>query len=235
MGQCSQCNRPLCRRGRSRVSGWGGCWDPFDAWPNRQPGYVRWLYRKLRRHFIPSWSDAETMGRCSKWDLPIRNASCQTFDQTAGSREHGVYWEYVRLHRQHPPATGPLQCSQGGRFPSRCIAGRRVGWPADSCELHQPWLYSNFLVCQNSFPLDERIRNWDSPYCRTRKILDENPDLREKWTSLIPVGSMGTPENLMGPVTFLLSDASGYITGTDLRVDGGYTLTWIGLCYVCRN
>ncbi|EAW12738.1 putative D-arabinitol dehydrogenase ArbD [Aspergillus clavatus NRRL 1] len=59
----------------------------------------------------------------------------------------------------------------------------------------------------------------------TRKILDENPDLRDKWISLIPAGKMGTPEDLMGAVTFLLSDASKYITGADLRVDGGYTLT----------
>ncbi|KAJ5183061.1 Glucose/ribitol dehydrogenase [Penicillium capsulatum] len=59
----------------------------------------------------------------------------------------------------------------------------------------------------------------------TRKILDENPQLRDKWISLIPVGKMGTPEDLMGAVTFLLSDASKYITGADLRVDGGYTLT----------
>lgn len=61
--------------------------------------------------------------------------------------------------------------------------------------------------------------------CRTRKILDENPDLREKWTSFISVGSMGAPENLMGPVAFLLRGTSAYITGTSLRVDGGYTLT----------
>ncbi|KAJ5197160.1 Glucose/ribitol dehydrogenase [Penicillium cf. viridicatum] len=59
----------------------------------------------------------------------------------------------------------------------------------------------------------------------TRKILDENPQLRDQWTSLIPAGKMGTPEDLMGAVTFLLSDASKYITGADLRVDGGYTVT----------
>ncbi|KAL4925763.1 putative D-arabinitol dehydrogenase ArbD [Aspergillus undulatus] len=59
----------------------------------------------------------------------------------------------------------------------------------------------------------------------TRKILDENPELRDKWISLIPAGKMGVPEDLMGPVTYLLSDASKYVTGADLRVDGGYTLT----------
>jgi NAD(P)-dependent dehydrogenase (short-subunit alcohol dehydrogenase family) len=59
----------------------------------------------------------------------------------------------------------------------------------------------------------------------TEKILDENPDLKQKWTSLIPQGKMGQPQDLMGPVSFLLSDAAGYVTGADIRVDGGYTVT----------
>jgi len=59
----------------------------------------------------------------------------------------------------------------------------------------------------------------------TRKILDDNPELASKWTSLIPQGKMGRPEDLMGAVTFLCSDASGYVTGADLRIDGGYTVT----------
>ncbi|KAF2268951.1 NAD(P)-binding protein [Lojkania enalia] len=59
----------------------------------------------------------------------------------------------------------------------------------------------------------------------TKKILDDNPDLQKQWTSLIPVGKMGRPEDLMGAVTFLSSDASLYVTGADLRVDGAYTCT----------
>jgi D-arabinitol 2-dehydrogenase len=55
--------------------------------------------------------------------------------------------------------------------------------------------------------------------------MDNNPDLKQKWTSLIPVGKMGRPEDLMGAVTYLASDASLYVTGADLRVDGGYTIT----------
>lgn len=60
---------------------------------------------------------------------------------------------------------------------------------------------------------------------RTAKILDENPELKKKWVSLIPMGKMGDPIDLMGPVVFLLSENSKYVNGVDLRVDGGYTLT----------
>jgi D-arabinitol 2-dehydrogenase len=77
-------------------------------------------------------------------------------------------------------------------------------------------------------PYDIRVNCISPGYMMTaltRKILDENPELEEKWTSLIPTGKMGDPEDLMGPVTFLLSDAAKYVTGADLRVDGGYTLT----------
>lgn len=61
--------------------------------------------------------------------------------------------------------------------------------------------------------------------CRTRKILEDKPALFTHWTSLIPTGKMGRPEDLMGAVVYLLSDASAYVTGADLRIDGGYTIT----------
>ena len=60
---------------------------------------------------------------------------------------------------------------------------------------------------------------------RTRKILEDNPELHRQWTSLIPQGKMGSPEDLMGAVVYLLSDAANYTTGADLRIDGGYTVT----------
>ncbi len=71
---------------------------------------------------------------------------------------------------------------------------------------------------------EDGLLTWESVY-RTKKILEDKPQLKEKWTSHIPQGSMGNPEDLMGPVVFLLSDASRYMTGADLRVDGGYTVT----------
>ena len=38
-----------------------------------------------------------------------------------------------------------------------------------------------------------------------------------------PMGRAGLAPELVGPIGFLLSDASSYITGTTLPVDGGWT------------
>ncbi|CAD6587594.1 MAG: hypothetical protein CYPHOPRED_003971 [Cyphobasidiales sp. Tagirdzhanova-0007] len=59
----------------------------------------------------------------------------------------------------------------------------------------------------------------------TRTILDANPELETTWTSLTPMGRLGLPEDIKGAIVFLASDSSAYITGTELRVDGGYCAT----------
>mmetsp|Transcript_5889 Transcript_5889/g.9706 ORF Transcript_5889/g.9706 Transcript_5889/m.9706 type:complete len:293 (-) Transcript_5889:76-954(-) len=40
---------------------------------------------------------------------------------------------------------------------------------------------------------------------------------------MIPMKKMGTPEELVGAVLYLASDAGAYSTGTDIIVDGGYS------------
>ena len=54
-------------------------------------------------------------------------------------------------------------------------------------------------------------------------VLIEDPVRNAQFTSKIPVGRWGKVEEI-GPLTvFLCSEAAGFITGTDILIDGGWT------------
>lgn len=51
--------------------------------------------------------------------------------------------------------------------------------------------------------------------------LRENKEQMAKWLADIPQGRLGMPEDVVGLVLFLCSDASRYLTGQAINVDGG--------------
>ncbi|HHM04490.1 MAG TPA: SDR family oxidoreductase [Gammaproteobacteria bacterium] len=51
----------------------------------------------------------------------------------------------------------------------------------------------------------------------------QDEQFKAKFTARVPLGRMAEERDLIGPLLFLASDASAYVTGTELKVDGGYT------------
>lgn len=54
--------------------------------------------------------------------------------------------------------------------------------------------------------------------------VQKNTNFIDKLESKVPMKRIGRPEELKGAVVFLASEASSYITGQNIVVDGGYTI-----------
>jgi NAD(P)-dependent dehydrogenase (short-subunit alcohol dehydrogenase family) len=46
--------------------------------------------------------------------------------------------------------------------------------------------------------------------------------INEHVLTLVPLGRLGTGQDIAGPALFLASDDSSYVTGIELTVDGGW-------------
>ncbi len=54
------------------------------------------------------------------------------------------------------------------------------------------------------------------------RLADGLPDPRERLLARIPMGRMGTPQELAGTYVWLASDLASYVTGQTIIVDGGW-------------
>ena len=75
-------------------------------------------------------------------------------------------------------------------------------------------------------PYNIQVNALSPGYIKTdmTKSLEEDPIRGPEIKEHIPSGNWGYPSNLMGPLIFLASSASDYITGVSIPVDGGYLL-----------
>lgn len=76
-------------------------------------------------------------------------------------------------------------------------------------------------------PLNVRVNSIspgtiNTPMCE-RVVAEAGGDLLRSWVAMHPIGRIGKPSEVAEAAVYLASDAAGFTTGMDLRVDGGLT------------
>ncbi len=82
--------------------------------------------------------------------------------------------------------------------------------------------FTRALACELA-PHNVRV-NVISPGYHMTEMAKQWLDCHPIWLERIPMGRFADPYELAGTVIYLSSDASSYVTGAEIVVDGGYTL-----------
>jgi len=70
-----------------------------------------------------------------------------------------------------------------------------------------------------------RVNTLSPGYIRTAmtdELLAEKPELEKLWMAGALLNRLGAPDDFKAAVVYLLGDGSSFMTGSDLRVDGGH-------------
>lgn len=54
-------------------------------------------------------------------------------------------------------------------------------------------------------------------------LFEQYPERRRDWPTQNMLGKLSIPQEYRGAAVFLISDASSFMTGSDLKIDGGHT------------
>lgn len=73
-------------------------------------------------------------------------------------------------------------------------------------------------------PLGIRVNALAPGYVKTEMAPVDRPEFRQHWIDDAPMRRYATPEEIAPSVVYLASDASSFMTGSVLVIDGGYTV-----------
>lgn len=54
------------------------------------------------------------------------------------------------------------------------------------------------------------------------ELFKQYPERKEQWPTQNMLGRLSSPQEYRGAAVFLISNASSFMTGSDLRMDGGH-------------
>jgi NAD(P)-dependent dehydrogenase (short-subunit alcohol dehydrogenase family) len=111
------------------------------------------------------------------------------------------YRFHVGNYFEYPTTAIRLQCIERRGHYAYQITGRGMGQAWRASQFRFAWVY------RNRVDQEGHVEN---------RLYDD-------WLKFTPMGRVGEPREVAATVVFLASDASSFLTGSNLVVDGGYT------------
>lgn len=106
------------------------------------------------------------------------------------------------------------------------MSGHIVNWPQEQASYNTS--KAGVIMMTKSLAVELakygiRVNCISPGYMYTELCTFVDESWQDRWMDLNPSGRYGTPEELVGAVMYLLSDAASYTSGADLVVDGMFT------------
>jgi NAD(P)-dependent dehydrogenase (short-subunit alcohol dehydrogenase family) len=157
------------------------------------------------------WSDAESMPR-EEWERTVRlNLNAVFFCAQAEAREM-------------------IRSGYGKIIHTASMSAHIVNTPQHQAAYNSSKagvVHLTKSLAAEWAPKGIRVNSISPGYTRTKLVAEllatpEGKSMQPKWESMIPLGRLAEVRDLQGAAVYLASEASDYMTGADLVIDGGY-------------
>ena len=179
---------------------------------------------------------AAVVGRFGRLDIAVNNAGIfidgadETYPREAWDRVMAVNLTGVWLCAQAEAKQMMRQDPTGGKIINTASMAATI-----ICDANSAYTAAKAGVVHLTKTLAGKwggyninVNCFSPSYVTTPMDLARSDEGRQTVRDLTPMGHLQRPEDLYGPIMFLASRASDYVTGIDLLVDGGHTLnTWL--------
>lgn len=152
--------------------------------------------------------------------IPATRETPEQFRQVIDVNLNGAYWAAQACARVMRPGSTIVNISSAlglttARLPQAAYSASKAGLIGLTRDLAQQWGTRKGI----------RV-NALAPGFFESEMTDEYPDgYLDRMTPRMVLGRIGNPDELAASAIWLASDASGYVTGQTVAVDGGITIT----------
>ena len=165
--------------------------------------------------------------RFGRLDVLLNNAAIYDW-KTIEETDEAAFERFWRVNQLGTflgmrAAIEPMKAAGGGSIINVSSVGGAGGYPGIFAYATSKWAIRGMTKCaaRDLGRYKIRVNSILPGVIRTKMIADVPEETIKGWLSSMPLGRIGDPEDVAKVATFLASDASGYMTGTDVVVDAG--------------